>query len=191
MLFSNFDAHTWKLFWGNVLLLVCGLFYLAWWAAVFAPNTASKGLKPALLLVGAMVTGILAVVLLIRGIRAIPQDMALFPAHYILWGGAAAYLVLLAISSLVFRRQVTTELMLIVGWAMLVLSEINALYGAGRFGIQTARIFSIGAVIAAVICLICYMLYYRLPEQAGYIDGMIPLILEAFFMAGICVAMAF
>ena len=57
----------------------------------------------------------------------------LFPGGPLFWGAIAAYLILLAVTRLFFHRQVTTELFLIVGWTALALSEINVLYGTGRF----------------------------------------------------------
>jgi hypothetical protein len=75
-------------------------------------------------------------------------------------------------------------LALIVGWGVLALAEINALYGLGLF----SRRLSIGLIIiiitSVVISLICYVLYYRLDKKAGYIVGMIPLLLAAYSMAG-------
>ncbi len=190
MSFMNFNLHTWELFWGNILLMVCCLFYLAWWIVAFHPNTPSKGLQTGLLLAAATAAGIAAVVLTVKGMRAIPHEAKLFPTNSILWGGIAAYFVLLAVTSLFFKRQVTTELILIVGWAMMEMSEIDALYGAGRFGLKAAVILSVVIGFAAVISLICYVLYYRLELTAGYIDGMVPLIILPLVMAGISVTMA-
>ena len=74
---------------------------------------------------------------------------------------------------------------MIVGWGMLALAEINALFGYGLF----SRVRSVGFIVimcaAVVISLVCYVLYYRLDRRAGYVDGMIPLILAALTMAGI------
>jgi len=42
------------------------------------------------------------------------------------------YVVLLVVTLFIFHRQVTTELLLITGWAALELTVISALNGAGR-----------------------------------------------------------
>ena len=44
--------------------------------------------------------------------------------------------------------------------------------------------------IAALISLICYVLYYNLGNTAGYIDGMIPLLMVALVMSGLSAALA-
>jgi len=54
---------------------------------------------------------------------------------------------------------VTTELILIVGWTVLMLSENS------------------------VISLICYIIYYKLGKKAGFWDGILPLILVTIYMA--------
>lgn len=96
-------------------------------------------------------------------------------------------MVLLVVTYLFFKRPVTTELLLIVGWAMLALTEINALYGMTVFSRKTALIFCGITAGAALASLVCYVLYYRLGNMAGYIDGMIPLVLAAVVFAGLAV----
>lgn len=191
MSFPDFDSHIKQLFWGNLSLIICCLFYLWWWVAAFSPNRTPGGLRTAPLLLLAMAAGILAVALTATGVTAIPREVSLFPPRSLLWGGAAVYLVLLAATALLLRRQVTTELFLIVGWTVLELSELDALYGAGRFAFRTAVVFSVVVVLSAALSLVCYLLYYRLTATAGYVDGMIPLLLVAVVMAALTAAMAF
>jgi hypothetical protein len=138
-----------------------------------------------------MAAGVLAVTLTAMGASSAPREASLFPPHSILWGAAAVYLVLLAATALLLRRQVTAELILIVGWAALELSELDALYGMDRFDFQAAAVFIAVVVLAAALSLVCYLLYYRLGAVAGFVDGMIPLILVALTMAALTAAMAF
>lgn len=104
-------------------------------------------------------------------------------------GGIAAYAILFVLTRLLLGRPVTTELFLIVGWAVLVLSELNMLYGWSLFTRRLALIFMIVVCIAALVSLVCYMLYYRLDSVAGYIDGLLPLLMEAMVMASISITM--
>lgn len=174
---------------GNLLLITCCAFYLVWWILAFKPTGAIKGMKTGWLLIPASVAGLAAVILVIGGILSESADAALLPSGLLLWGGIAAYLILLEVTRLLFKRPVTTELFLIVGWTVLTLSEISALYGAGRFSHRSAVFFAVGIGAAAVISLVCYVLYYNLGDRAGYFDGMIPLVLTALVMAGISAAM--
>jgi hypothetical protein len=105
------------------------------------------------------------------------------------WGGIAIYFILLAVTHLLFQRPVTIELFLIVGWTTLALSEINVLYGIGRFSHALTVIFAVIVGIAALISLICYVLYYNLGNRASYFDGMVPLLIVALVVAGISAAM--
>ena len=190
MSIHDFDFPVKQIFRSNILLIVCCAFYLAWWLLAFRPAGAVKGMKTGWLLIPAFAAGIAAVVLAVQGIRSAPIEAALFPGGLLLWGGVAAYFILLAVTGLLFQRQVTTELFLIVGWAVLALSEINTLYGVGRFSRGMAVPFAVVIVAAALISLVCYVLYYNLGDRAGYFDGMIPLLLVALVTAGISAAMA-
>ena len=189
MSIHDFDFPAKQIFRSNILLIVCCAFYLAWWLLAFRPAGAVKGMKTGWLLIPAFAAGIAAVVLAVQGIRSAPIEAALFPGGLLLWGGVAAYFILLAVTGLLFQRQVTTELFLIVGWAVLALSEINTLYGVGRFSRGMAVPFAVVIVAAALISLVCYVLYYNLGDRAGYFDGMIPLLLVALVTAGISAAM--
>ncbi|MEA4934037.1 MAG: hypothetical protein VB071_10755 [Lawsonibacter sp.] len=142
------------------------------------------------LLIPAFVAGLAAVILAEKSILSAPVGVTLFPRGLLFWGGIAAYLILLAVTRLLFQRQVTTELFLMVGWAVMALSEINVLYGASFFSHRLALMFVVVIVAVTLISLACYVLYYRLGNCAGYFDGMVPLFMAALVMAGISAAMA-
>ncbi len=181
------DFPVRRIFESSLLLIICCAFYLAWWLLAFKPTGAVKGMKTGWLLIPAFAAGLAAIFLAIGGIQAVPAGAAVSPG-LIFWGGIAAYLILLAITRLLLKRPVTTELFLIVGWAMLALSEINALYGTGRFSQRPATFFAAAIGAAALASLVCYVLYYDLGSRAGYFDGMIPLLLVGLVTAGITVA---
>jgi len=189
-MFLHFDIHERFIFIGNILFIVCCAFYLAWWLLAFNPSGAMNGMKTGWLLIPAVIAGLLGVALAIWGIASGTPGKQLLPGAFIVWGGIAAYIILLTVTALLFKRPATTELILIVGWGMLALAEINALFGAGRFphGLSVGFFILIGA--AVVISLVCYVLYYHLDSRAGYIDGMIPLFLAALSMAAISCTMA-
>lgn len=189
MAFHDFDYSAKQIFLGNFLLIICCAFYLAWWLVAFKPTGAIKGMKSGWLLIPAFIFGIFAIALALRGVLSASVDAVLFPGKYIVWGGIAAYLILLAVTGLLLKRKVTTELFLIDGWAMLALSEVNVLYGMGQFSHGPAVIFIIVIGIATLISMVCYVMYYNLGVRAGYYDGMVPLLLVAFVMSGIFIAM--
>ena len=190
MAIQNFNVSERQIFRGNILLIVCCAFYLAWWLLAFKPTGAIKGMKTGWLLIPAFAAGLAAIILAVKGIQSASVGAILFPSGLLFWGAVAAYLILLAVTRLFFHRQVTTELFLIVGWVGLALSEINVLYGMGRFSHGLSVVFAVVIGVAALISLVCYVLYYNLRDRTGYFDGMIPLFMVALVMAGISVAMA-
>ena len=72
----------------------------------------------------------------------------------------------------------------------MVFLEVNALYGLGIVPRNGAVILFAAAVIVALVSMVCYVLYYGLDDRAGYVDGMIPLLLAGAFMAVLAVLIA-
>ena len=179
-----------KILWGHIFLIVCTLFYLAWWVVAFKPNSSAGMGKMVTLLAMASVAGIAGTILEIVGIRGVNDKKMLLPGSGILIGGVIAYVFLFFVTYLIFKRQVTTELFLIVGWAVLEMCAVNALYGLGQFQLTAAIVFAVVIAAAALISLICYIFYYKLEQNAGYIDGMIPLILAAVVMIAVTIKTA-
>jgi hypothetical protein len=187
----DFDFSTKQILLGNILLIICCAFYLVWWLLAFRPNGNAHNVKTGLLLIPAIIAGLIAVVFAVKGISSASIETVLFPKGILLWGGIAVYLILLVVTYLFFKRPVTTELFLIIGWAVMILSEINVLYGLGRFSYSHVIVFIIVIGVATLISLVCYVLYYNLGGLAGYLDGMVPLLLAALVTAIISIAMIF
>ncbi len=179
------DSQTRQMLTGNLLLIVCCIFYLLWWLVAFKPTGAIKGMKSGWLLIPAFLFGAAAVIWIARGSAAAKVHAALLPRSTILIGGIVAYVLLLAATYLLLKRPVTTELFLIVGWVVLLLLELNALYGLGYCSKSIAVVFLIVILTAAIISLICYLLYYGLDSKLSYIDGAVPLLLVSVVTAAI------
>ncbi len=171
------DEQTKQILTGNILLIICCLFYLAWWLLAFKPTGAVKGMKSGWLLLPALVFGLAGIAEITRGSNPLKLQTGLISGSYILVGGIAVYLILYGLTSVALKRQVTTELFLIVGWAVLMLLELNALYAEEHFSKFTAVAFIIITAAAAAVSLVCYILYYKLDSTLSYYDGAIPLVL--------------
>lgn len=180
---SNLSGPARQMFWGDLLLVVCCVFYLLWWAVAFKPVGAVKGFRSGWLLVPVFAAGMAAVWCVAQGAIAAGTTRAFFSGAGILAAAVLVYVALLLVTRLAFHRQVTTELLLIVGWAVLVFAEVNALYALGLLAQGAAIGLLAAAVVVAAASLVCYLLYYGLSPRAGYLDGMIPLLLAAIFMA--------
>jgi hypothetical protein len=184
--FHNFTAPVWQIFAGNLLLLICSIFYLVWWVVCFGPNASGKaagGSTGVIYLTGAFISGIAAIVLMSGGINTLSKDSKSVPVWLILLGGTVLFVAMLLITTAVYHRPTTSELIIIHIWAVLELSAIVVLYGTGRFGLGRTVLLVTLAGIAFAAGVICYVLYYRLKGTAGYWDGMAPLIIDASVMA--------
>ncbi len=188
-MFSQYDLQTRQMLTGNLLLVGCCVFYLAWWLIAFRPEGAIKGMKSGWLLIPAFLFGLAAVMQIVRG-SSVDGQAALLSRTGVVVGGVVAYVALLAASSIILKRQVTTELFLIVGWTVLMFLEVNGLFALGRYSKPAAITVLVIAVAAAVVSFVCYLLYYNLDSVKGYVDGMIPLLLVAVMMAAVTVSVA-
>lgn len=180
MRISGFSMPIRQILAGNAALVICCVFYLIWWLIAFKPGYGVRDMKTGWLLIPASAAGLIGVFLIISGIMAAHASHSLISGLWILIGGVAVYFILLAVTSVFFHRQVTTELALITGYCMLALSEINTLYGVNLFSSVTGVLLMITVIVATVISMICYMMYYGLSETAGYIDGTLPLVITCF-----------
>lgn len=180
MSFRSFTGPLWSVFAGNLLLLICMIFYLVWWIVTFRPNSTDGGLIGAISILVAFITGVAAIVLLSTGINLISQETVRgLQVKFILLGTAAIFVLMLLITSVGFHRIVTSELMIIHAWVALELSAAVVLYGAGHFGPGRAAVLAVLLGIAFIVSMICYVLYYRMGEAASYRVGMVPLIMGA------------
>ncbi len=190
MMFSNLDVPTRQMLTGNILMIVCCVFYLAWWLIAFKPEGAVKGIRSGWLLILALLFGVAAVIRIVQGSGAVNSQVLLYPRGVVLVGGVIVYILLLALTGIILKRQVTTELFLIVGWTVLMFLELNALFAQGHFTGSAAILFLVIILLAAIVSMICYLLYYGLDSVKGYVDGMIPLVLVAVMMAAVTFGVA-
>lgn len=171
---------------GHTALAACAVLYLAWWWLFFKPGAPKPrggryGAGVACI-VGAAVLGIAGAALLVAGIAG------LLPAgsQPVVLGGMAAcglalYAVLLTGTVKLFKRPVTTELLLFTAWAVLELGVLAAPVA-----------IALGALAVAVLLasLACYLLYYRLEPRRAYAAGAVPLAAVGLFAAAMAVVAA-
>ena len=188
--FRSFTAPSWEIFAGNLLLLVCSLFYLAWWVVSYRPGS-SSGSSGLLYITAAFITGAAAIALMSGGIDSLSNNSEAVPVKFILLGSVILLFFLLLITATVFHRPVTSELLIMHIWAALELSAVAVLYGTGRLGALQAIAVTVLVGIAFAAGMVCYVLYYSLDENARYIAGMVPLITDALVMAVFMVMMPY
>lgn len=178
------------LFFGNLSFTLCCVFYLIWWSVAFRPDTPAPKTLSALLFTLTVIFGLVGLCLIIGGMNSADTDKRLFPVYAVVAAGIIVYILLLALTSSLLHRQITTELILIVGWGMLALCEINTFYGTGRLGFPAAVVICVVVAAVMLASLICYIAYYNLEAHKAYIDGMLPLIMTGTMMA-VFAALAF
>ena len=159
---------------GNIKLVLCFAFYLAWWVIGFNPWHPIRGIKSGWLLIPAAVLGVLALVDVCQGISLTEGPI---PGMALIAGGIASYVVLLGVTGGLLHRPITTELLIIVLWATIMLLEINTLVGMGVISVTVGWALAALCLVGTAGSLVCYQLFYGLDARAAFIDGTIPLLL--------------
>lgn len=176
-----------KVITGQVLLVICCIFYLLWWYRGFRPGANVNrigGINGTLLLV----TAAFGIAGLVLSLMPVPEDLPRkISSGYIVGGGVIAYLGLLLLTKYVFGRIVTSELFLIVGWTMLEIVVITKLNAAGT--LSDSRFYFMCCVIglAFTISMVLYVAYYRMEEMKAFYAAMVPLVTEAVAMIILCI----
>jgi len=96
--------------------------------------------------------------------------------------GVVIYVVLLVVTGKLLHRRVTTELVLIVGWCVLEAVVLNAVYGSGALSASRAVAYLVLMIAALVIGLVCYLLYYKLPDMTAFRVAAVPLVVDGLCM---------
>lgn len=168
---------------GSAALAVCGILYLIWWLTAFSPKAGVDEGRGAGYVIAAAICGIAGVVLFVSGLNLIRAEHCPIAPGIIFPAAAAAYIAVMAVTRIFFKRPVTTELFLITGWTMLMFMTVNRLSGAGALGSSAAGTVFLLLTLEYAVCIVCYTLYYRLDSYRSYIDGCIPLVLEIITMS--------
>lgn len=159
---------------GNIKLLLCFAFYLAWWVVGFNPWRPIRGMKSGWLLIPAVVLGALALLSIVRGLNL---SGGLVPGVAIVLGGVASYAVLLFVTGAMLHRPVTSELFIIVLWATVAILEINTLVALGSVSLGLGWGLVALCLAGSAASLVCYQLFYKLDGMAAFVDGTVPLVL--------------
>ena len=86
---------------------------------------------------------------------------------------------LLLITRTLFHRVVTTELILIVLWAVLEIAVINKLNAGGILSDKLFLFMTIVIIAVFILDIVLYVAYYRMEEMRAFYAAMVPLIVAA------------
>lgn len=174
---------------GQVSLIICCILYILWWYRGYRPGTTvdrTGGLNGMLLLM----TAAFGIAGVIMSTGAVPE---VYPAKidplYLIPAGVVMYVILLLITRTVFHRVVTTELLLIVLWAVLELAVVNKLNAGGYLSDKLFLFMAIVIVAVFITDIILYVAYYRMEEMRAFYAAMVPLIAAAITMGVLTVLM--
>lgn len=180
---------------GHAALAACTALYLVWWRLFFDPRRERpRGPRFAAgvaCIVGAAVLGVAGVALCAVGMA----DLLPAGARPAVLGGMAGcglalYVVLLTGTVKLFKRPVTTELLLFTAWAVLELGVLNVAYAASALAAPVAVALGALVVLVLLASLASYLLYYRLEPLRAYAAGAAPLAAVGVLAVAMALALA-
>ena len=168
-----------KVLTGQILLILCCVFYLIWWYRGYRPGVTVervRGINGFLL----AVTAALGIAGLSLSLMHVPMTAAPKISPTVIAAiGLLSYFALLLVTRYVFHRIVTTELLLIVVWTMLEMTVISRLNAGGMLSDGCFSAMCAVIVGAFLISIVLYVCYYRMEAIRAFYAAMIPLITEA------------
>jgi hypothetical protein len=161
---------------GNALLILTGVFWSLYWMLLYGPGNSRSAVPGGLLPLGTVLCGLAALIVLsvcVLALDSVNEQMP-FRLWYIPAGGTIFFILWLALTTLAFKRVITSELFLIPLWAVLQFCVLYVLAGRGWLsGLQAAASTALTA-LAFSVGLVCYVLHYRLDEHGRFINGLVP-----------------
>lgn len=88
------------------------------------------------------------------------------------------YFILLTGSVKLFGRKPTTELILLVLWALMEIMVLGVLHEAGALAGAAYGLTWAAVAVASLIAFAAYMMYYRMDDNTAYITGAVPLLAD-------------
>ena len=168
---------------GQILLILCCAVYLIWWYRGFRPGVSISrvsGMNGVLLAV-TVILGIAGIVLCLLHTET-SSTWKVSPL-FIIIGGIIGYIILLVVTRYFFKRMVTSELFLIIGWTMLETTVINRLNADGILGENDFTAMCIVITAAFIVSIVLYVAYYKMDEMRAYYTAMVPLVTDGAAMA--------
>ena len=179
---------------GHGLLAVCSVLYLVWWIIFFRPQaskvTGALYYFGAGCLVVAALAGIAGAVLVGMGISGAGKANLSPSGWWFAIGAVIVYIALVLLTTRVFHRPVTTELVLFVAWSALELAMIATLASVNALSVTSSTLLGTLVIVLFVGMLICYLLYFHLAPLPSFIDGAIPLVAVGVFSIGMIALIA-
>lgn len=184
--FNQFTRNEWQIFIGNTLMAVTSLFYILWWRTSFQDASAGGAFISLAILTGLVSVALIAVSALEVQGRGLSESIIILAA-------LPLYIALFFITTGPLHRPLTSELLIIIVWAVAEFSAVNLLYGCRRFNL--AEMISGVALISAAVTagLVCYVRYYTFPANSAgrFWLGIYPLAIDGIVVAALLLMQAF
>lgn len=173
-------------FWkaGLIFLCLCCVSYIIFWLNGYQPDKAYRRAQPLsiILFIVTFILGFAGVYLIAKGFTN-ETIQTHIKGSWIIISAVILYIVTAFITVHFFDRPVTTELLLITVWAAFMAELINVT-GSGQFITGSCvKVSVILLILVYVVCMVLYVMYYRMEPSSAYWWAIVPLVAIALDMA--------
>jgi len=174
------------LFFGESVLLACGIMYLLWWRVAFKPSGHTDTGKATFLLTLTAVLGVSALTLLVMGL-AESAVSAHLPLGLLITAAVYGLLAYGTVSR--YDRPLTSELLITTLFTGVQVMITLALGKMAHLSVAVATMMTLALLAVYAGMLVCYLRYFELEEEAAYKAGRLPLIMAVCVCAVMLVLM--
>ena len=173
-------------FWkaGLLFLCLCCISYIIFWLNGYQPDKAYRRAQPLsiTLFIITFILGFAGVYLIAKGFTNESIQTHIKGSRIVI-SGILLYVITGFITAHFFHRPVTTELLLITLWAAFMAELINVT-GSGQFITGSCvKVSLILLILVYVVCMVLYVMYYRMEPASAYWWAIVPLLAIAADMA--------
>lgn len=173
-------------FWkaGLIFLCLCCVSYIIFWLNGYQPDKAYRRAQPLsiTLFVITFALGLAGVCLVAKGFQSAGVETRI-KGSWIIITAVLLYILTGFITLHFFHRPITTELLLITVWAAFMAELINVTGSGSYISGSCVKVSWILLILVYAVCMVLYVLYYRMEPSIAYWLAAVPLLAIAIDMA--------
>ena len=169
---------------GHFFMILSGVSYSFSWILNYGGFDSNYSPLAGLLISASLLTGIIGIILLSNCIFTLYNSVAtgtFIKPGLILLSGMIFFFIALIVTTVAFKRFLTSELILISIWTTLETIVILVLYKSRWLSKLQSVLSFILVIISALIGLFCYTIHYGLSGYIQFVNGLIPYFVISIF----------
>jgi hypothetical protein len=160
---------------GHILLIISCILYSVSWIVNYGLLNSNTGILSGILILTALFLGFTGAVLIILGIsKSAESSKKKIKYWHIILFNFTLYLIVYFLTSNLFNRFFTSEILLMFIWLTLESCSVYYIYLKKYLSGFLLAVSIVLMSVSILLCSICYTIHYNLPEFQRFINGLLP-----------------